>query len=92
MIRLKTHELLLIECIFFALIWIADEYTAFLLSILITVILFCILIISLISEMIERSKVPRSFFIRLLLSLIPPIVLLVMYYSASDGFFDWLEM
>lgn len=91
MTGIKTHEILLIESIFFSIIWLVDEYIAFLLSIVLSVIIFCILIISIIAEMVEKSKVPRSFFVKMFLSLIPPIVMLILYFTASDGNIEWLE-
>lgn len=85
-----TREIILIEIAIFIGLWLIDEYTAFLLSIIIPGILFAVLIVSTISEMLERSNVPRSYFKTMFLALIPPIIIAILYIYNSGGQLDWL--
>lgn len=88
--RLGLFEIILIEVLAFLLLWVADEYTASLLCIVIPVICFAVLIIALIAEWIEPSKVPRLFFTTLAVSIVIPIVTLVIYFLIF-GRLGWIE-
>ncbi len=87
---MKTREILLFEIIIFTALWLYDEYVAFILSIIVPAILFAILIISLISEMIEKSNVPRSYFKTMFFAVIPPIIIAILYIYNSGGQMEWL--
>ena len=71
---MRPFELFLIEFIFYLLLWIWNDYLASLVSVIFGTIVFFVLIISLIVEAIERSKVPRSYFWFMLVSILAPIV------------------
>lgn len=54
--------------------WFIDDYFAILISVILTTILFATLIISLITELIEKSRVPRSYFTWMIVSTIIPLI------------------
>ncbi|MGK0316941.1 MAG: hypothetical protein ACI86M_003179 [Saprospiraceae bacterium] len=67
-------EISLIQIIFYSSMWFIDDYFAILISVILTTILFATLIISLITELIEKSRVPRSYFTWMIVSTIIPLV------------------
>ena len=66
-------EASLIQVIFYSSIWFIDDYFAILITVIITVILFAVLTISIITELIEKSRVPRSYFIWMATSIVLPL-------------------
>lgn len=85
--KIGLLEIALFEFIVFLALWVMDEYIASLLCVIVPAICLGVLIISLIAEWIEPSKVPKSFFKILGISVVIPIVTLVVYL----GFFGTLE-
>ena len=90
MSRFGPIEILLLEVIFYLLLWFADDYIAAMISLIFAVVILLILIISIIVELIERSKVPRWYFTVMFLSVLAPIISAVIYISIS-GNLSWLE-
>jgi len=88
--RIGLIEIVLIQIVLYLLLWIADEFTASLLCVVIPVICFSVLVIALIAEWIEPSKVPKTFFMALGVSIVVPIVTLIGYFMIF-GTFGWLE-
>lgn len=88
--RIGLVEIILIELVVFLLLWVVDEYTASLLCVVIPFICFGVLIVALISEWIEPSKVPRLFFTTMAVSIFIPLITLGVYFMIF-GTFGWLE-
>lgn len=55
-------QIYLLQLIVWLLLWMWNDYLAVLLTISIGAMVFAVLLIALISEWIERSKVPRRYF------------------------------
>jgi len=83
-------EITLIQCILWIGIWLADDYLGSLLTVILVPIFFFILLVSLIAELIERSKVPRKFFVLMMISTIIPMVIAALVFYLYEGAFDWL--
>jgi hypothetical protein len=66
-------ELAVIQAIVYSALWLSNEYIASLVSIILVPIVTSILIISILSELIEKSKVPRVYFKFMVISIIIPI-------------------
>ncbi|MFT5747593.1 MAG: hypothetical protein ACI920_002982, partial [Saprospiraceae bacterium] len=60
--RIRPIELFLIQVLLYGLFWVWNDYIATLISTTFAIIAFCVLIVSLIAELLERSKVPRWYF------------------------------
>lgn len=88
--RSRVIEILLIEIVIYLLLWLYNDYLASLLSIIFGSICLLILIISLIVELIERSKVPRWYYWFLAASVIAPVVSALIYLFISGGV-DWMK-
>lgn len=68
-----------------------SEYTGLLVCLIMAAVITAILIFSLVVEMIEKSKVPKSFFTWLFISIWPPIIVAIGFTIAYKGNFDWLN-
>ena len=88
---IRPIEGFLIQAILYLLLWLWDEYTASLISIVFIAIAVFILVVSLIAELIERSKVPRSYFIWMVITILAPLLAALVYIYFMGGQLDWLE-
>ena len=90
--KIRPIEIFLMEFILFSLLWIWDDYIASMLTIVFTFIFFFILLISIMVEMVERSKVPKWYFIFMGVSIFAPIMaaLVFIYFMGAD--FEWLTL
>lgn len=89
MIQLRPIEILLIEVAFYIILWLVNDYLATLLSLIFGSIFLLLLLISLIVEWIERSKVPRWYYTFMLMSTLAPIIAAIIYLSIS-GTLEWM--
>ena len=88
--QLRPVELFLIEMVMYLLFWLFNEYLASLLSIILGSICLLILLISLIVELIERSKVPRWYYYFLAVSVLAPIAATLIYVFITGGV-EWMK-
>jgi hypothetical protein len=85
-------EIALVEIIFFLSLWLLDEYIASLVTSIMVPIFGAILVISLIAELIERSKVPKVYFYFLIISVIIPTIIGLFFLIIYQGNLDWLDL
>lgn len=88
---LSITELFLIEAIVYIGLWLWNEYVATILTLSFSAIALFILAISLISELIERSKVPRWYFSYMFISILTPLVIGAFFYVLNKGSFSWMK-
>ena len=88
--KLRPIEIFLIEVVIYLLIWMANDYLGSLLSLIFGSIFFCILIISLLAEWIERSKVPRWYYSFMLVSVLAPVAVSIVMILVK-GQPEWLQ-
>lgn len=89
--RLILIEVAIFEAILLIFLWFISEYTATLLSWIIPVLCTGILIISLIVEWVERSKVPRWYYWLLVVMGITPILVFIFFFILQEGQFEWMK-
>lgn len=89
--RISLLELFLLEVAAWLALWLLNDYMATLLTLIIAAIVFAILVIALLAEAIERSKVPRNYFWVMGLSVLAPVVSAVIYLLIFGGRFTFLE-
>jgi hypothetical protein len=83
-------EILLVEAIIFGIFWITNEYIATLLTFIAVPIFFGILVVSLIAEKIEKSKIQKEYFYLMAgLALIPTVLFIAMFVVNGGTSFDW---
>lgn len=88
---LRLTEIILIQVVFYSLVYLWSNYIGFLLCLIITCIASAILILSLIFDFIEKSKVPSSYYWFILSTAIVPAVVMGMFSIFSTGAFDWID-
>jgi hypothetical protein len=88
--RIRPIELFLIQVFLYGLLWVWNDYLATLLSATFAVIAFCVLIVSLIAELLERSKVPRWYFWGMAISVVAPILTALLFVGLMGGELSWL--
>lgn len=91
MLKLRPIEWLLIEFIAYTLLWLISDYVATLVSTLFIVIFGAILLVAGISELIEPSKVPKSYYLFMAASIIAPLAAGLVYLLISGGDLNWLK-
>ena len=89
--RLRPLEWFLAEMIILIGVWFLNDYIATYLSLVFGAICFAILVIALISEWIEPSKVPRSFFVTMAFSVLATILASGVYLLINKGQLSWLQ-
>lgn len=89
-IRLSIGEIFLIEVLLYLVCWLLNDYLASMISLIFGALFLTILLVSLVVEIVERSKVPRWYFYFMLISVAAPILSAGIYLSIMQGV-DWLS-
>jgi bacteriorhodopsin len=83
-------EVFLIQVFLYMVCWLLNDYLATMVSLIFGTMFFAILLVSLVVEVVERSRVPRWYFVFMLISVIAPLVSAGIYLSITQGL-DWME-
>lgn len=83
--RIRPIEILLGEVVLYLIIWVFNDYMATMLSLIFGSIFLLILLVSLVVELVEKSKVPRWYFIFMGLSVLAPIIAAILYVLINQG-------
>lgn len=81
----------MLQIIFYGLMWLWNDYFGTILTSMMVPIMLGILIVTLIAEVLDRSKVPRVYFWHIGVSIVIPIAVAIFFYIAFDGEFYWLD-
>jgi uncharacterized membrane protein SirB2 len=85
-------EIWLIEAIIFSIFWVSDEYLATLLTFVAVPVFLGILVVSLVAERIESSKISKDYFYMVGgLALIPALIFMAIYFVNGGTSFDWAK-
>jgi len=76
----RIIEIVLVEICLYLLLWIWNEQVALILSAIFSGVSLIVLVVSVIVEMVEPSKVPKSFFIFMIISVLVPLLTGSGYY------------
>lgn len=88
---LSLLESFMLQLVVYILIWILNDYVASLLLLIVPIIGTAILLLSLIFELIEPSKIPKSYYKYMLTIILAPIVVAGIYFYMNGFQLDWLE-
>ena len=88
--KIRALEIFLIEVVIYLFLWLSNDYLASLLSVIIAAIFLLILLISLIVEWVERSKVPKLYYQFMAVSVIAPFVAALLFFLFG-GEITWLR-
>lgn len=89
--HLSLFEIFLLEVAVWLAVWLLNDYMAALLTLIVAAIVSAVLVIALLAEAIERSKVPRWYFWVMGLSILAPIISALLYAVLFGGRFEFLE-
>ena len=84
-------EIFLLELILWLGLWLVSDYVATLLTVILVAIFAAVLVVSLLSEWIERTKVPRSYFLLLALSIAASLLTALFYMAVFGGKLSWID-
>jgi len=90
-IRLSLMEIFLLEVLLWLGLWLLNDYVATLLTLILGAIVSAVLLIALMSEWIERSKVPRRYFYIMALSVLAIVIAAGSYAIIFDGRLEFLK-
>lgn len=90
-IRLSLLEIFLLETAAWLALWLLSDYVASLLTLIVGAIVSAVLVIALLSEWVERSKVPRRYFYVMGLSLLSILAAAACYTTIFGGQLDFLK-
>jgi hypothetical protein len=91
MFRLSLLEVFMLELVIWLGLWLMNDYIATLLTLIVTAIISAVLLIALISEIMERSKVPKKYFQIMAISIVAPLISAAMYMLLFGGKLNFLD-
>ncbi len=90
--RVSIFEIFLFQLIFYIGIWLYDDYVATFMCITIPVIVSVILVISLLAELFEPSRISRKYFWVMGVSIFTPVIVGIGFYFLNEGRMDWFSL
>ena len=76
---------LLVEAIVLLALWLYDENLALLTTVIAVVVPLAVLVVSLLSEVFERSNITKNYFIFILALILLPLLMWSVFYFANLG-------
>ena len=89
--KIGQIEIFLVQVIIFTLIYLIDTYVGFLVCLILGCIAVALLILSLVFEIIDRSKVPMAYYLFMLNTAIAAFIVLIAFSFFIYGSFDWMN-
>jgi len=89
--RLSYIESFLLQIVIYSIIWLFNEYVGSLLSIILPPIALALLIIAFLVEKVEKSKVPKSYFVHMLIFVLAPLLVGACFTWIYGGDLEWLK-
>ena len=83
--RFSLFEIFLFQVVVWLGLWLLNDYIATLLTLILGAIVSAVLIVALMAELIERSKVPLQYFFIMLSGIAAPIVAAMLYLLIFGG-------
>lgn len=82
----------MVQTIVWLALWLLNDYVAALLTLIIGLIVLAVLLIALIAEGIERSKVPGRYFQVMAITILSIFISAVVYVGLLGGRLDFLQL
>lgn len=89
--KIGLLEIFLMQILAYTLLWIWDDFAATLVSSAFFMIMIFILIVSLIAEILEPSKVPKWYFKFMGISILAPCITALIFVIIFEGKLEWME-
>lgn len=81
----------LAECVIFCAVWLWNEYVATYATIILPGVMAAILIISLIADWIEPSRIPKWYYYIMVISILIPLVVGMFFVYIYGGNLSWMN-
>ncbi len=88
--KLSLGEIFLLQLILWLLLWLFNDYVATLLTLCVGAVVSAVLLVALLSEAVERSKVPKRYFYVMAISIVAIISAAGIYALIFGGRLDFL--
>ena len=89
--RIGQIEIFLMMIIIFTLVYLANPYVGFLVCLVLGCIAVALLLLSFIFEFIDRSKVPREYYLFMFNTALAAFLVLMAFSIFLEGSFDWMK-
>lgn len=90
--KLGLIEIFLIQVVLYSIVWLISDYTATLITLLFPIIFGSLLLLALLSELVQKSKVPRWYYLFMVVSIIAPILTALLFVYIMGVDFDWTKL
>ena len=80
----------LLQAILYTGLWLWDEYVASYITLIFPVMMLVILLLTTIADWIEPSRIPKWYYVLMILSIIIPVVVGAVFYWIYEGKIDWI--
>lgn len=88
--RLSLGEIFFLQLILWMGLWLVNDFVATLLTLCIGAVVLAVLIVALLAELMERSKVPKQYFYIMGLSLLAIVLAAAAYVLILGGRLEFL--
>lgn len=79
------------EFVVYAAAWLWNEYVAAYATIILPGIIFVVFLLALIADWIEPSRIPKWYYIVMIISILVPLVVGALFMYLYRGQLDWLQ-
>jgi len=89
----NPHFLIIVlaQAVIYLSIWLWDEYLASYITLIFPIMIFVILVLALIADWIEPSRIPGWYYKLMIVSIVIPVIIVAVFYYINDGRIDWLK-
>lgn len=94
--KLKTNFnqylwiIILSQAVIYLFIWLWNEYVASYITLIFPIMILVILILTLIADWIEPSRIPGWYYKVMIISILIPIIIGAIFYFINEGKIGWL--
>mgnify|MGYP006284153451 CR=1 FL=1 len=90
--RLSTYilEIFLAQLVFYLIFWLSNDYLASLLSLSLGGVFLVILVLALITELVEKSRISSWYYQFMVTGILAPLLSFLIYIILNQGL-DWIK-
>jgi hypothetical protein len=89
--RLKVFEIFLLQVIVYIALWLWNDFIASYMSLVFCSILVFVLVISIIADLLEPSRIGRKYFYAMGVSIFAPILVAAFFVLLQKGELAWMQ-
>ncbi len=82
--------IILSQAVIYLSIWLWNEYVASYITLIFPAMILVILVLGLIADWIEPSRIPGWYYKIMIISIVIPVLIGVVFYFINDGKIGWL--